>query len=93
MPWKETHPVEERIRFIEARLSGERTMAELCREFGISRKTGFKWWARFQEGGLAALKDRSRAAHTHPNQTDDVMVRMVIGIAQAAQRSIHAGRR
>ena len=43
---------------------GELTVAELCRAFGISRKTGYKWLARHHEGGLAGLADRSRARRT-----------------------------
>ncbi|HEX5957413.1 MAG TPA: helix-turn-helix domain-containing protein, partial [Hyphomicrobiaceae bacterium] len=44
MPWKECSAVEERLRFIARRLEGE-SMADLCREFGISRKTGYKIFA------------------------------------------------
>ena len=39
MPWKEWNKVEERLRFVARRLDGEK-MAGLCRDFGISRKTG-----------------------------------------------------
>ncbi|MBW1906782.1 MAG: helix-turn-helix domain-containing protein, partial [Deltaproteobacteria bacterium] len=52
--------MEERRRFAAAKIAGEYdSFAELCRAFGISRKTGYKWWARFEEGGLEALYDRS----------------------------------
>ena len=47
MPWKECHVVEERLRFIARLLDGEK-MAGLCREFGISRKTGYKIYDRYQ---------------------------------------------
>jgi putative transposase len=43
-------------------------MAEVCRRFGISRFTGYKWLDRCQSGGVHALEDRSRAPHDHPNQ-------------------------
>jgi putative transposase len=42
MPWHNTHPVNERLRFVAAAQSGHHTMTELCADFGISRKTGYK---------------------------------------------------
>jgi putative transposase len=61
--------VEERARFVVEYESGEWTMAELCRHFGIARKTGYEIVARWEEAGAAGLQDRSRAPRTHPNQT------------------------
>jgi transposase InsO family protein len=60
MPWRESTVMEERFRFVTRRLEGE-SMAALCREFGISRKTGHKIFARYREHGLEALGDRPRA--------------------------------
>lgn len=74
MPWKETCPMKERVAFIEAWLSREFSLSELCRRFGISRKTGYKWIARFTEEGRSGLTDRRRCAHHHPNQTPDEIV-------------------
>jgi putative transposase len=68
MRWKETSVVEERFRFIQEYQSEEWCMAEVCRRFGISRFTGYKWLDRYQSGGVHALEDRSRAPHDHPNQ-------------------------
>jgi len=65
MPWKDTRPVDQRLKFIEARLSGEYSMVTLCRMFGISTKTGYKWWHRFEQEGMPGLLDRSRASHSH----------------------------
>ncbi len=59
MPWKDTCVMDERLRFI-ARLRDGDGMSEVCREFGISRKTGYKIWSRYHHEGLLALKDRSR---------------------------------
>ncbi len=50
MPWKEWNVVEERLRFIARYLDGEK-MAPLCREFGISRKTGYKIYNRYKDCG------------------------------------------
>jgi transposase InsO family protein len=79
MPWKDTRPVDQRLKFIEARLSGEHSMVTLCRMFGISTKTGYKWWHRFEQEGMPGLLDRSRASHSHPNATAEDMVTLVIG--------------
>lgn len=57
MPWKESELMNERLKFIGRLLQGEK-MAELCREFGISRKTGYKFWDRYQKVGLYSLSDR-----------------------------------
>ena len=84
MPWEVTSAMNERSRFIEAKLRGEHeSMAELCRAFGVSRKTGYKWWERFEQGGTAALHDRSRRWQSHPHSTDPVMVEMIVATRRA----------
>ena len=67
MPWRECSVVDERMRFVARRLAGE-SMAELCREFGISRKTGYKIVDRYQECGIHGLTDRSRRPYRYANQ-------------------------
>jgi transposase len=67
MPWKECSVVEERLRFVARLLEGE-AMTEVCREFGISRKTGYKIFGRYKEHGLEALTDRSRRPVRYANQ-------------------------
>ena len=62
MPWKETRVQEERLKFVAAYLDGEWSMAEVCRAFGISRKTGYKLVQRFAAEGVTGLVDRSRAS-------------------------------
>ena len=59
MPWLETDPVTERKRFIMEWLSGEFAVSELCRRHEISRKTGYKWIARYEREGPEGLEDRS----------------------------------
>jgi transposase-like protein len=56
MPWKECSVMDERLQFVARRLAGE-AMAELCREFGISRKTGYKIFDRYQgfKGSLVLI--------------------------------------
>ena len=59
MPWKVCSVMEERLRFVARLLDGE-GMTDVCREFGISRKTGYKLLARYREEGACALTDCSR---------------------------------
>jgi hypothetical protein len=65
MPWKERSIVEERMRFV-LRLKDGESMASLCREFGISRVTGYKIYERYKECGLAGLTDRARSDNGVP---------------------------
>ena len=67
MPWKESVLMDERMKFVGRLLEGE-TMALLCREFGISRKTGYKFWDRYKEVGLHGLTDRARRPVRYANQ-------------------------
>jgi len=67
MPWKECSVMEERLRFVARLLEGEE-MSHMCREFGISRKTGYKILDRYKECGLEALTDRSRRPFRYGNQ-------------------------
>ena len=67
MPWKECSVMDERLQFVGRRLAGE-PMAELCREFGISRKTGYKIFDRYQECGVHGLTDRSRRPYRYAHQ-------------------------
>src|SRR6478672_8747165 len=67
MPWRECCKMDERLRFVARLLDGE-AMAELCREFGISRKTGYKIFARYQECGVHGLTDRSRRPYRYAHQ-------------------------
>jgi len=83
MPWKTSGVVEERIRFAVEYESGEWTMAELCRHFGIARKTGYEMVARWQQEGAAGLKDRSRAPLNHPNQTPAEVEAAVLALRRA----------
>ena len=67
MPWKECSVMDERLRFVARLLDGE-SMSDVCREFGISRKTGYKILTRYNEIGLEGLTDRSRRPYRHANQ-------------------------
>lgn len=86
MPWKVSGVVEERARFVLEYQRGEATMAELCRAYAISRRTGYKIWGRFEEGGLEALHDRSRAPQRHPNQTSAAAEAEVLALRRGHMR-------
>src|SRR4051812_929761 len=79
MPWKASSVMEERLRFIARLLDGE-AMTDVCRDFGVSRKTGYKIFDRYKEHGLAALSDRSRRpvryANQLPQQIEGLIVRL-----------------
>ena len=79
MPWKASSVMEERLRFVARLLDGEAT-TEVCREFGVSRKTGSKIFERYREHGLEALRDRSRRpvryANQLPQQVESLIVRL-----------------
>src|SRR5205823_13865097 len=77
MPWKECHVVDERLRFIARLLDGEK-MAGLCSEFGISRKTGYKLYARYKNCGVDGLTDRSRRPYRYANQLPLVIEKWIV---------------
>jgi len=68
MGWKETCVMEEGFKFIQEYQNEEDSFAELCRRYGVSRKTGYKWVERYEAEGIDGLRDQSRAADYHPNE-------------------------
>jgi putative transposase len=66
MPWQGVCPMELRMRLVNAVLTDEDSMTALCEEYGVSRKTGYKWLTRFRAHGPAGLTERSRAPHLVP---------------------------
>jgi putative transposase len=80
MPWMETGVSQERTKFIVQCELQEESMAELCRRYGVSRKTGYKWRDRWLEEGPAGLADRSRAPKSHPNQVEPELVERILAL-------------
>lgn len=80
MPWKETCVMDERLKFVAAYLGQESSMAALCQQFGISRKTGYNLVHRFSLEGLLGLYDRSRAPHHHPHAVPDDIVSSILSL-------------
>jgi transposase InsO family protein len=77
MPWKESSVMDERLRFVARLLEGEQ-MSVLCREFGISRKTGYKIFDRYKEHGQEALCDRSRRPVRYANQLPSQVESLIV---------------
>jgi transposase InsO family protein len=80
MSWLHTDAMEQKISFIsQFQNSSRANMSELCRQFGISRKTGYKWRKRYQQqGGLAALQDHSRRPRRSPRRTSGPLVKRIL---------------
>jgi transposase InsO family protein len=89
MPWKESSVMDERLRFVARLLEGE-PMSLLCREFGISRKTGYKIFDRYKDHGLEGLTDRSRRPVRYANQLPHQLETAII---RAKQDKPHWGAR
>src|ERR1700739_2204806 len=81
MPWKECSVMDERVKFVARRLAGE-PIADLCREFGISRKTGYKIFDRYQECGIHGLTDRSRRPYRYANQLPFQIENYILNVKQ-----------
>jgi transposase InsO family protein len=78
MPWQETDPVDQRSRFIDAYLAGGFSFTELCERAQVSRKTGYKWVARYDAEGRAGLGDRSRAPHHCPQRIEAAVAELIL---------------
>lgn len=69
MPWKEVSVFKEKVLFVSAYEKGESSMAELSRQYGVSRQTGHLWWKRYQSEGLNGLYELSRRPAHQPRKT------------------------
>lgn len=72
----------ERARFVALHSEGLYSTTELCHRFGVSRKTAYKWLARFREGGLDALDDQSRARHAQHAKTPPEIEALIVNARQ-----------
>src|SRR5262245_24314477 len=86
MPWRETSPMEERVEFVREFESGLFTMTELAAQYGICRKTGYKWVERHDAEGVSGLQDRSRRPHTSPHATDPALLDVLIALRRRHPR-------
>jgi len=86
MPWNRTDWMSERVKFVAAYLEYEASFTDLCHDFGVSRKTGYKWVRRYERDGAAALEERSRAPRTHPNAVAANVVQAILAIRRRHPR-------
>ncbi len=78
MPWRETSAMDERLRFVQDVHRPGWSIAELCRRYEVSRKTGYKWLRAYERGGPAALADGSHRPQTSPQATAPRIVRLIL---------------
>ncbi len=78
MPWKASSSMDERVRFIARYNEEDTSLAELCRQFGISRKTAYKWLERYAQEGPEGLRARRSIAHVFPHATPAELVEMLV---------------
>lgn len=79
MPWKAKKPVDLRVEFVGRLQRGER-MTDLCREYGVSRKTGHKLWTRYKELGPSGLEDQRRTPKHSPSRTSGEVVEAILAM-------------
>jgi transposase InsO family protein len=83
MGWKATNVSEQRMQFVIRAASGQEPMSALCREFGISRPTGYLWRRRYQQmRTLTALAEQSRRPHRSPRRTLEWKQERVVGLRE-----------
>jgi transposase InsO family protein len=80
MPWKVADVSELRLAFVRQVCSLSVPIARACADFGISRKTGYKWLARQRQQPDDSLADRSRRPRTSPRRTTDELERSVLDV-------------
>jgi transposase-like protein len=103
MPWRVRDAMSERLDLVTLAGPPGADMAELCRRFGVSRKTGYKWLKRFAELGSEGLLDRSRRPKVSPRRTVEAVAAAALAlrranpawggrkIRQVLQRAVEAG--
>jgi putative transposase len=84
MPWCETSPMEQRLEFVREYGTDLFTMTELAAQYGISRKTGYKWLERYEADGVDGLREHTRRPHSSPQATDPERIEALL-----AQRRRH----
>lgn len=80
MPWKEVSSMGLRREFVELASAEGRNVAELCRRFGVSRKTAYKWLGRHRAAGLDGLADQPRRPHGSPGRTSEQVEAAIIAL-------------
>ncbi len=69
MAWRTMEIQDQRVRFVVAASRGDQSMSDLCREFDISRPTGYQWLKRYRASGVAGMREVSRRPQKSPKRT------------------------
>ena len=81
MPWRTESVMDQRVEFVLRARGGEETMAALCREYEISRPTGYLWLQRYQAvGSVTGLAEHSRRPLRSPKQTGEELTSAVLAV-------------
>jgi transposase InsO family protein len=80
MGWKKVEVREQRVKFVVRALGGRDPLSQLCGEFGISRRTGYKWITRYRDGGVEAIAERSRRPLHSPTRTASELESVVVAL-------------
>ena len=78
MPWKMVEIREQRTRFVVRASEAGRNLSQLCREFGISRPTGYRWLGRWKQAKTAGLEERSRRPQHSPQRTPPEVEQQIV---------------
>jgi len=82
MPWRRMEVQDQRVRFVVAATQDEKPLSQLCKEFGVTRPTGYLWLARYREGGVAGIEERSRRPRRSPTQTAVELEAQVVSLRE-----------
>ena len=80
MPWKESRIVDQRLQFLSSYQKEEMSLSDLCREFGVSRPTGYRWINRYKEVGPEGLLDLSRKPHSCAHATPETVENAILAL-------------
>ncbi len=80
MPWRERSLMDVRLRFVQDVHRPGWSIAEVCRRYEVSRKTGYKWLARYEKAGPAGLVDRSHRPYSCPHATPGPIVQQILAL-------------
>ena len=78
MGWKETRVQDQRWLLVKEFAAAERSRTEICLSYGVSRKTGYKWFEQYRVHGVGGLADRSRAPDTQPHAVDEPTIGAIL---------------
>src|SRR5512138_3577998 len=83
MPWAQTDPMTERLRFITALRKDKSSFRSICAAFGIAPKTGYRWLHQFEAAGPAGLQDRSRRPKSNSRSISPLVAERLVELRRA----------